>query len=203
MNSRFHLIRNIYIGRPRDEPGDREDTSTVWPLTIVCRLLWECKKLEHLTLLYLNRHKWVEVEHAIPATLKTLVLGPIHGPFRASNLPQRPQLEHFTSSHTFMRDDEVADLVLYPLMKIFRRITTLTNMGRLLAVGQVPRTMTLEEIEIVVSGPTEYSTLATSYSKRKLDEKTSDPRIKVRHDLRHWLQMVFDEFLEYRPSNGT
>ena len=206
MSSRFHLIRNIYIGRTPDEPGDLEYASTVWPLTSVCRLLWECKKLEHLTLLYLDQNKWVELEHAIPATLKTLVLGPIHGPFHASNLPQRPQLEHFTSLHTFMRDDEVVDVVLYPSMKFFRRITDGTNMDPFLAVGQVPcisKTTTLEEIEIVISGPPNYSTLALSLCKKKLDEITSDPRIKLRHDLRHWLQTIFDEFLEYRTSNGT
>jgi hypothetical protein len=206
MNSRFHLIRNIYIGGTPDEPGDLEYASTIWPLTIVCRLLWECKKLKHLTLLYLDQNEWVKMEHAIPATLKTLVLGPIHGPFRASNLPQRPQLEHFTSSQTFMRDDEVVDLVLYPSMKIFRRITDANSMGPLWAVDQVPcisRTITLEEMEIVISGPPEYSTPALSLCKRKLNEVTNDPRIRLRQDRRHWLQIIFDEFLEYRESDGT
>ena len=203
MSSRFHLIRNIYIGRNPDEPGDL-GASTVWPLAIVCRLLWECKKLEHLTILTLSFGEQNKMAHAIPATLKTLVLG--NGPFLASNLTQRPQLEHFTSCYSVMRDDEVVDLVLYPSMKIFRRITDANSMGPFLAVSQVScisKTITLEEMEIVISGPTSYSALALSLCKRKLDEMISDPRIKLRNDLRHWLQIVFDEFLEYRTSNGT
>ena len=79
-------------------------------------------------------------------------------------------------------------------------------MGPFLAVSQVScisKTITLEEMEIVISGPLIYSTLALASCKWKLDEMTSDPRIKLRQDLRHWLQIVFDEFLEYRTSNGT
>lgn len=204
MSSRFLLIRNIYIGKTPDEPGDLEYASAVWPLAIVCRLLWKCKKLEHLTLLHLEQNKWGKMEDAIPATLKTLVLGPIHGPFRASNLPQHPHLEHFTSSQTFMGDDEVVDLVLYPSLKIFSRITDANSMGPLWAVDQVPcmsKTIMLEEMEIVISGPPEYSAPALSLCTMKLNEMTNDPRIKLHQDRRHWLQIIFDGFLEYRTSD--
>ncbi|TEB18229.1 hypothetical protein FA13DRAFT_1822138 [Coprinellus micaceus] len=106
LSQRLSLIHNLYIGAgPEHWPtrGDLLYSNDAWPMTVLCRIFWMCNNLQSLTLLHLDQNKWQRLEYAIPASLRRLVLGPIHGPFHVSHLTKRPQLEHFTSVDSFMR----------------------------------------------------------------------------------------------------
>ncbi|KAF8155830.1 hypothetical protein B0H34DRAFT_850794 [Crassisporium funariophilum] len=203
IETRFSLVRNMFIGRTPTNQGDLRYSSSNWPLTVVCRLLWLCTSLKHLTLLDLDQNVWQLLEHSIPGSLEYLTLGPIHGPFRAQNLRQKPSLRHFTSAQTYMRDDEVLDIVCYPSLRTFRRISFGNSMAQLWAVDQVAcvsKTQTLDKLEIVICGEPQITSPAWIVAQRNLEEMTDDARIVIRQDVRDWIRIVYEEHQEYLDS---
>ncbi|EPQ52121.1 hypothetical protein GLOTRDRAFT_27807, partial [Gloeophyllum trabeum ATCC 11539] len=95
-----------------------------WPLTMTHQILMQCTSLQSLALITLNQNDWSFIESAIPASLKSLWMGPAHGAIVLKNFRRNPRISHFTSIDTFMRDDEVVDIVVSPHTRVFRRIFT-------------------------------------------------------------------------------
>lgn len=201
METRFRFIQEMYIGPTPSEPGDLQYSSTNWPVTVISRILWLSTSLKNLTILNLDQNKWHTLEHVIPSSLQNLTLGPVHGAFRVQNLKQRPPLVQFTSVLTYMRDDEVRDIVCYPSLRKLRRILDAMSMGPQWAVAQVAcisKARTLEGLEIVICGKPECTTPARVLAREYLDQLTDDERVVVREDGRDWLSIVFDDYEERR-----
>lgn len=214
LSQRFNLIYNLYIGaapedwsetRPTRSRGDLLYASNVWPLTTLCRIFWMCGNLQNLALLYLDQNEWQRLEYAIPASLKKLVLGPIHGSFHPSDLRKRPRLEHFTSAECYMRDDEVLDVVTFPSLKTFRRMSNSLNGAVIFSTEKVEclsRSTTLEKYEIVVCNTKRLSIPVRTFIKALVQRKTDDPRICVKSmpDCR-WGSIVYEEYCEFRRQH--
>lgn len=201
MEERFRLIRNMHIGRTPSTLRDLTHTSANWPLTVIGRILWLTTSLESLTLLELDQNVWYRFEHAISASLRYLALGPIHGPFHPQDLKKRPKLETFVSVLTYMRDDEVRDVVCFPSLKRFSRLLDapssayLTDPSLSFAVDQakcVSQSTNLERLEIVLCGCLPFI--------RQAKEATDDPRVLVMGDARNWLNVIYDEYLLERQK---
>ena len=201
METRFRLIQDMYIGPTPSDPGDLQYSSTNWPVTVISRILWLSTSLQNLTILDLDQFKWHTLEHVIPSSLRNLTLGPVHGTFRVQNLKQRPQLVQFTSVLTYMRDDEVRDIVCYPSLHKLRRILDATSMGPQWAVAQVAcisKARTLEALELVICGKPECTTPARVLAMGYLNQLTDDERVVVWEDKRDWLGIVFEDYDKYR-----
>lgn len=193
----------MYIGRTHNDWGDLVHGSTDWPITVVSRILWLSTALTHLTLVGLDQNKWHLLEHAVPASLECLSLGPVHGPFRPQALARRPRLCAFTSAATYMRDDEVRDTVCWPAMRVVRRLYEPVGITARYAaeqVGCVTRTATLERLEIVVYGGARTAvTEAAAALRKKAEAITQDKRVVVSEDARETFVHIFcDEWKECR-----
>lgn len=201
MSQRLSMIDNLYIGAgPGDWPtrGDLLYSNDAWPMTIICRIFWMCNNLQSLALLHLDQNKWQRLEYAIPASLKNLVLGPIHGPFHVSHLTKRPQLEHFTSADSFMRDDEVVDVVTFPSLKTFRRMSSGVASSSVHLQAECVPSSTLGQYEIVVcnAGPSSGAVVASLES--AVQQITDDPRISVSSIGSRWEHAIYEEYCDRR-----
>ena len=117
------------------------------------------------------------------------------------NLRQRPQLVQFTSVSTYMRDDEVRDIVCYPSLRKLRRILQAMSMGPAWAFVQlacISKTRTLEALELVICGKPERTTPVRVLARGYLDQLVDDERVVVWEDKRDWLAIVFDDYEKYR-----
>ncbi|PPQ86615.1 hypothetical protein CVT25_006799 [Psilocybe cyanescens] len=200
-SSRLDLIQNIHIGETPSEKGNLEYGSTNWPLTVLTRLLWLTRSLKRLTILNLDQNKWRTFEHAVPASLEYLALGPIHGPFRPQDLKQKPPLKMFTSVLTYMRDDEVQDAVCYPTMRRVRRMLESSSMAPHWAieqVGCVSKSPALERMEIVLLGREQYTEIAAAVMKEQAKIVSRDPRVAIVEDNRSWVKIIYQEWDDYR-----
>jgi hypothetical protein len=201
METRFRLIQDMYIGPTPSDLGDLQYSSADWPMTVISRILWLSASLKNLTILDLDQNKWHTLEHVIPSSLQNLTLGPVHGAFRVQNLKHRPRLVKFTSVLTYMRDDEVRDIVCYPSLRKLRRILDATSMGPQWAVAQaacISGARTLEALEIVICGEPECTTPARVLAREHLDQLTDSERVVIREDRRDWLGIAFDDYEECR-----
>ena len=203
MQTRFRLIQDMYIGPTPSCPGRLQYPPTDWPVTVISRILWLSTSLRNLTILKLDEFKWHNLEHVIPSSLQNLTLGPVHGTICLQNLEQRPRLVQFTSVLTYMRDDEVRDMVCYPSLRKLRRILEAMNMGPQWAVAQVAcisKARTLEGMEIVICGNPGFAARARVLARKRLDKLPHDERVVVREDEcgRGWLGIVFDDYEECR-----
>ncbi|KAF8966556.1 hypothetical protein BDZ97DRAFT_1806816, partial [Flammula alnicola] len=200
MESRFGLIQSLYIGRTPHTYGDL-GYGSFWPLTVICRILWLSTSLKHLTILDLDQNSWRTLDYAIPSSLQYLSL----------DLERKPQLRQFTSTLTYMRDDEVRDVVCYPSMRTFRRIvhSESSNVGPRHAISQVgciSRSKTLEKLEIVICrnpGGTEVMTQPEFVAlDQEVKEITDDPRVMIREDAhREFLSILHDEYEGFRVAS--
>ncbi|KAF9475712.1 hypothetical protein BDN70DRAFT_883420 [Pholiota conissans] len=203
LESRFSLIQNLYIGHTPHTAGNLLYGSSSWPLTIVSRILWLSTSLKRLTILNLDQNKWRLFEHVIPASLEHLTLGPVHGPFHPQDLTRRPRLKTFTSAATYMRDDEVRDVVCFPSMRVFRRMMPPLTMISFYAVNQVKcveEARTLESLQIMLTG---FSTPQKNDRKILDDfllEVTKDPRVVVIERREEYVSVVWGEFEECRVN---
>ncbi|KAJ2936762.1 hypothetical protein H1R20_g325, partial [Candolleomyces eurysporus] len=212
MSQRLKLVRNLWIGAEpsntkRRLGGDLTYASSAWPVTIITRILLMCSSLEHFTLLNLSQNDWEKLEHAIPASLKYLSMGPVHGPFQIANLPKKSQLQQFTSISTFMRDNEVQSLVLHPMLQTFRRLSEAIETDTLakFAAEQVEcvskSTILKEYIIAICLRP---GSLYDGYSfidqvEIKLRENTEDPRVFVSTiPNQYWSDVIHEEYLSVR-----
>lgn len=198
IESRFALIENLHIGRTSSNNSDLFYGSSNWPLTIVSRILWLSTSLKRLTILDLDQNKWRLFEHVIPASLEHLTLGPIHGPFHPQDLTRRPQLRSFTSVATYMRDDEVREVVLHPSMRVFRRVIPPFSSLETHAVSQVTcveEAKTLESLQIVLTGSPENN---PSMWRSWLLDVTKDPRVVILERSEDYWRIFSDDYEEYR-----
>lgn len=198
--NRMLLVRNIWIGDSELVRGDLQYGSSSWPLTFVHRILWLCTNLHTLVIINLDQNLWPRLEGAIPASLESLAMGPVHGPFFMSKLTKKPHIKSFTSAQTFMRDDEVVETVLSPHLRRFRRISEI-ELGKVTpfwVVEQaecIAKSETLEEIELLLCGNTELGELMLLELKAKLPQITHDERVTVRWcQLPTWIEFLHLEF---------
>ncbi|KAF9010059.1 hypothetical protein BDQ17DRAFT_1347456 [Cyathus striatus] len=181
--SRLLLVRNLYFGRTPITQGDLTYTSP-WPVDTIARMLWMCRFIETLTILYLDMEKWHKFEHAIPATLTTLVMGPIHGTFSAEALTHRPRITYFTSCHTPLSHEEFMSTITYPTMRKLRKI-----------LPHLKKSSTLESLEIVITGPAIYSDTSYNILQKQIPQVTDDKRISLTQVVTHdWVSIPYAEF---------
>lgn len=193
---RLLLVHNLWFGNTHNPvAGDLSYGSTSWPITVIHRILWSCTNLRSLVIVNLDQNAWHRLENVIPGSLEKLAMGPIHGPFHINNLKQRPHLRSFTSIMSYMRDDEVRDVVLYPHIRQFRRIVDSDRMSvalnrppPIVQLGWVAESDTLQKMEIIVCGPpTLFGTWGT-----EIDDKRIVIRLYRDTD---WVHLLRDEFI--------
>jgi len=194
--SRVLLVQQIWIGNTPNMHSDLPYGSTAWPITAIHRILWTCTNLRCLYLIGLDQNQWYRLENAIPASLDHLAMGPIHGPFFIKNLMRHPRISHFTSIQSFLRDDEVQEIVLSPHMRQFRRIADFSSRNMLtFALEQascISKSATLEEMQLLVFGSGQHDEPVLELNA----EHTDDRRVVVRScQDKSWLDLLHSEFL--------
>jgi hypothetical protein len=206
MQARLLLVRNLWIGNPGSIDFDLYYGSSSWPITIIHRILWLCTNLRNLFIINLGQNNWSHLENAIPASLESLAMGPIHGPFLIKNLTRKPRIKSFTSAESFMRDNEVQDTVLYPHLRIFRRIfrTETGSFKPFWAINQalcISKSQTLKEMEILLFGRPEDTEFTLEQLKTNLKEVMDDKRVIVRWRQPHtWIEFLRLEFIAEEES---
>ncbi|KAG2008454.1 hypothetical protein CC2G_013886 [Coprinopsis cinerea AmutBmut pab1-1] len=113
-------------------------------------------------------------------------MGPVHGPFIPSDLRNRPPIESFTSIATFMRLEEIQDVVNYPTLKTFRRL--ISNHDFTVSV-MAPSELTaltlpssLETFDVIIVGKEATSSLESTREEiaQRLLQSLDDSRVQVR-----------------------
>ncbi|KAF9555256.1 hypothetical protein CPC08DRAFT_712174 [Agrocybe pediades] len=197
LDSPFPFVRNLYIGETPSNVGDLSYASTNWPVTTLSRLLWMSRSLERLTIVNLDQNEWHKLDHTIPSSVEYLTMGPVHGSFRPQDMKQKLSLKHFTSISTYMRDDEIQDIICYPSMRTFRRILEASTMAPQWAVEQVgciSQSEHLDNMEILLFGRHEYTVLVAEVIQEQLKSITQDPRAIITRDGRTWNAIVYGEY---------
>ncbi|KAJ2916541.1 hypothetical protein MD484_g3849, partial [Candolleomyces efflorescens] len=208
MRERLKLVRNLWIGAVSSNPKRRLDGDLTYPrplpVTVITRLVLMCESLERLTLLNVDQNDWGEVEAAIPANLRSLSMGPIHGPFR---IAKGSQLQQFTSINSFMRDDEVRGLVMHQTMNSFRRLSEAIDSDTLAKyaaeqVECVSDSATLKEYNIAIClrpGSLFDAHPLIDQVENELRKASLDSRAFVSTiPDRYWSDVVHDEYLSVR-----
>lgn len=190
---RMLLVRNLWVGQTPEFQGDLAYGSSSWPVTIIDRILWLCTNLKSFFLVDFDQNLWYRLEDALPASLEHLAMGPVHGPFRINNLKNKPRIHTFTSVKSYMRDDEVRDIIMFPYMRRFRRISKGTD--QIWALEQLACTSeskTIKEIELIVCDglwPTQFIPI--------LRHHTDDERVVIRNcGDKSWIQVLYAKFLD-------
>lgn len=199
--NKLRLVRNLWFG-PQRNTSDSSlfYGSSSWPLTIIHRVLWFCTGLQSLYLVNLDQNEWFRLENVIPSSVTRIAMGPVHGPFILRNLQHCPRIESFTSALSFMRDDEVREIVTYPHMREFRRILQAHPLASVsdILVDQLPcvsDSQTLQSMRFEICGPRERAQGLLSTIKTKIQERQSDARIsasRVAED--DWMVYLHEEF---------
>ncbi|KAG6828175.1 hypothetical protein H0H92_008906 [Tricholoma furcatifolium] len=190
----YGLILSLWIGPTLSRPSDLLYGSTSWPITIIDRILNSCNNLRSLYLVNLDQNNWFRIEDAIPQSLESLTMGPVHGPFRINEMKRKPRIHHFTSIQTFMRDDEIRDLVVSPHIRTLRRIWSSSG-TRLYFLDQaecVRQSETLRVMELMFPCVDDHKLRAL---RDYLKNVTNDPRVVISTDHSGtWEDIVRAEF---------
>ncbi|KAF9467732.1 hypothetical protein BDZ94DRAFT_1247549 [Collybia nuda] len=198
--NRLSLVRKVWFGDSGLVQGDLQYGSSSWPLTFVHRILWLCNNLHTLVIINLDQNLWTHIEGAIPASLEDLVMGPVHGPFFIKSLTRKPRIKRFTSAQTFMRDDEVVDVVLSPHLRRFRRISEIgpgkvTPFWMVEQAECITKSETLEKMEILLCGISELGEPMLKELQAKLPKITHDERVTIRWGQPPtWIELLRLEF---------
>ncbi|KAI5887239.1 uncharacterized protein SCHCODRAFT_02515885 [Schizophyllum commune H4-8] len=204
---RLRLVRNLWLG-PQANTSDSSlfYGSNAWPLTIIHRILYSCTNVESLYLINLDQNEWFRLENVIPSSVKRLAMGPVHGPFILRNLNHCPHIESFTSALSFMRDDEVKEIVTYPHMREFRRILQAHPLASVsdILVDQLPcvsASQTLESMRFEICGPQERAFGLLGTITAKIQERHVDARITAsRVAEEDWMAYLHHEFLSLKNA---
>ncbi|KAF8233585.1 hypothetical protein L208DRAFT_1435535 [Tricholoma matsutake] len=195
------LIKNMWIGNSPivHTHRDLQYGSTAWPMTVIHRILWACNNLRSLYIVDLDQNQWYRLQNDIPASLEHLAMGPVHGPFFINNLMRHPRIRHFTSAQTFMGDDEVQEIVLFPHMRQFRRIVDFDSRNTLsVALKQascISKSKTLEEMQLLMCGNGQHDE-AILKLKAKVQYISDDKRIIIQSSqAKSWLDLLCSEFV--------
>jgi len=130
----------------------------------------------------------------------------MHGPLDARRLLTHPPVKYFTSVHTYLSEEEIENLVMYPTMEKVRKLCQANSMAPLWAVTQAAGVLRPEHIkayEIVICGCPEYNDPAYVFAKRRMEEigLDKDPRVTLHQDLGgSWVELVYREFVECRRN---
>ncbi|GLB42085.1 hypothetical protein LshimejAT787_1101000 [Lyophyllum shimeji] len=110
-------------------------------------------------------------------------------------MKHRPRIRYFTSAQTYMRDDEVQNLVLSPYLRSFRRFITPNQAQSFSCLDQaacVSKSSTLEEMRLVFCGPI---TTPLPLQEAHLKTVTNDPRVVISmSDYENWVAALHAEF---------
>ncbi|KDQ32042.1 hypothetical protein PLEOSDRAFT_1100554 [Pleurotus ostreatus PC15] len=201
------LIQHLWIG-PVDGTYNAELDygSPSWPVVVVHDLLALCSNLRSLTIINLSQNLFYQLADVIPASIESLSMGPIHGPLILGHLMQRPRIRNFTSGQSYMRDDEVQDIILSPYLRRFRRIGLGSAYSSAVAQSEcVSVSRTLEEMQIVLCGQDRGSEVLERIMETTLRSYTDDKRVSVTpNPLHDWISVLFEEFqFEYTIFVGT
>lgn len=196
-----HLVHAIWIGpSTMDESLSGTLTYGYGHANMIEGILKSCTSLRTFVLINFNHDQWPKIESAIPNTLENLVVGPIHGSLDMRTLARAPGLRTLTSLNTYLRDDEVRDVVLCPNLRHFRRVVSSHSWPFGFAMDQLPivsKSETLEKMEILIIGPDEK---IDGHKQHMLEHPASstDGRITFTFESDRGLQSIgwlFDEFL--------
>ncbi|KII87899.1 hypothetical protein PLICRDRAFT_42417 [Plicaturopsis crispa FD-325 SS-3] len=193
------LVQRLWIGHTwYAGQGSLCYSALGWPITIIHQILVMCSNLRALTIINLDQNDWRRLEDILPPSLESLQLGPIHGPLILKNLSRGIRLRSLTSANTYLRDEEVRDIVLSSDMRKFRRIHT-TTIGIGYCFDQLPcvtQADALEEMQILFCCSDEnFEDVHELIEKHA--EILKDPRIVVKHESKYrgdWMRLLHDEF---------
>jgi hypothetical protein len=145
-------VRHLWIGTADlRAPGDLTYGSASWPQTLIHQILRFCTGLCSLAILHLDQTAWHRLEGAIPPSLVSLTIGPVHGALVLDNLTRHPRVRRVTSVDTTMHDAEVRDIVVHPDVRCFTRFYATGYW--IYALEQLPcvsESATLEQMRIVI-----------------------------------------------------
>jgi hypothetical protein len=115
------------------------------------------------------------------------------------NLQRHPHISRFTSAQSFMRDDEVLEIVLFPYMRQFRRIADYVSRNMLtFALEQascISKSETLEEMQISICGSRQHDEFVSELQADLLGF-TDDKRVTIYSSQeRSWLDLLRSEFI--------
>ncbi|KAF5381389.1 hypothetical protein D9615_008324 [Tricholomella constricta] len=191
----FRHIQHLWIGSTPSHHRDLDYASSSWPITILDRIFNACSNLRSLYIIDIDQNQWYRLEDAIPGQLETLAMAPVHGAVRINEMKNKPRLRHFTTAHTFMRDNEIQDLVLSPHLETFRRLVASMQSQEVWGMDQtacVSEFKTLKEMQLVF-----YGTPATKLCEQeaKLRDITDDPRVVLSlSKAETWRELLYSEF---------
>ncbi|KAL4268984.1 hypothetical protein AB1N83_002413 [Pleurotus pulmonarius] len=200
-------IQHLWIG-PVDGTYNAELDygSSSWPVVVIHDLLALCSNLRSLTIINLSQNLFYQLADVIPASIESLSMGPIHGPLILGHLMQRPRIRNFTSGQSYMRDDEVQNIILSPYLRRFRRIGLGSAYSSAVAQSEcVSVSRTLEEMQIILCGQDRGSEVLERIMETTLRSYTDDKRVFITpNPLHDWISVLFEEFqVEYTVFVGT
>ncbi|RDB30080.1 hypothetical protein Hypma_013963 [Hypsizygus marmoreus] len=203
---RLMLIKNLWVGDTPLRTGNLQQTHGTWPIANVYRILKLCTNLQSLYIIKLHPNRWNELESAVPASLENLAMGPIHGTFRINSLSSHPRLRRFTSYHSYMRDGEILDMVLYPSMRQFRRVIQGEYLNWYYAGMKqdscISQSDTMEKMMLVVCGRNIDGTLLEQVTADLRDVTQGDQRVVVQtSECENGIELLFAEFREERAAH--
>ncbi|KAH9886722.1 hypothetical protein C8Q73DRAFT_715076 [Cubamyces lactineus] len=146
------IVRKLWIGPTSSTvQNDLAYSSSAWPITLVHQILVRCASLHALAIVNLYQGDWFRLAHVLPAGLRALTLGPVHGKVDWRYLPCSASLREFTSMDTYMMDLELQQIVAAPGIRTVRRVYSRVDHINL-AFDQldcVEKATSLEKLEIV------------------------------------------------------
>lgn len=195
-----HHVHALWIGPVAKDEGISGSLRYGYShASMITEIINLCSHLRIFALINFNHDQWSQVEDILPSTLNDLTVGPIHGPLDMRTLAHVSDLQSITSVNTYLRDDEVQDILLSSGMRHFRRVISAQSSPFGFAMEQLPvvsKSKTLEKMEILVVGP---EAQLDAHRRHMLGhpELTTDKRIVFSFELDHgsgWHGWLYNDF---------
>ncbi|TFK21803.1 hypothetical protein FA15DRAFT_672177 [Coprinopsis marcescibilis] len=194
----FQFIRSLWIGStPHDSCGwNVNGSSTDNPTGTISHLVWLCKNLERLTMLYhdFRPERWRAFEWTLPKSLKYLTLGPGLGPICPAKI--FVSLDCYTGIFETFDRSFLQEILSSTSMKTIRYIVnsdrkTADNLKKLI----VSTTKYLEGINIVIADSERWNE-DKAVQMERMEAIARGTNVSVsRLQKGNWLEMLFAEHI--------